>query len=72
MKHRIPSDPLQEAKPAVGSLCPLFWAQGLFIERRTGPGPSKFQQPWQGGSPSSLQKRLRITYFAVVAWLYWC
>lgn len=30
MKHRIPSDPLQEARPAVGSLCPLYWDQGLF------------------------------------------
>lgn len=66
MKHRIPSDPLQEARPAVGSLCPLYWTQGLFHPEEN--------WAWTVNSSSHgrLQK-LRILYFVVAAaFLCWC
>lgn len=38
MKHRILSDPLQEPRPAVGSLCPSTGLRAYFIQKRNGPG----------------------------------
>lgn len=67
MKHRILSDPLQEARPSVGSLWPLCWAQGLFYP----------EEKWtiNSSSRSRLQIKLRMLQSVVgccLAVLCWC
>lgn len=58
MKHRILSDPPQEA---VASLCPPYWAQGLFYPEE------EWAWTWavNSSSHSRPQKQLRILYFVV-------
>lgn len=59
MKHRILSDPPQEAGPAVASLCLLYWAQGLFYPEE--------EWAWtiNSSSHSRPHKQLRILYSLV-------